>query len=145
LIALDWQKMRSGSQSLAGFIMRRAIVKRAIGLVRRFFADGISANPESAPFLTDEAYDQRLQAHLEKVLRHYHPRPTQLKVAVYRSSQEPRGLFLDYDMGWNDLAKGGVDTTLIEGDHHTMFLSPGVDRMSEDIATRINALCARPK
>jgi len=145
LIALDWQKMRSGSQSLAGFIMKRAIVQRVMGLVRRSFADGKSANPGSAPFLTDEAYDQRLQAHLEKVLRRYRPSPTQLKVAVYRSSLEPRGLFLDYDMGWSDLAKGGVDTTLIEGDHHTMFLSPGVDRMSEDIATRIKAHCAGPK
>jgi amino acid adenylation domain-containing protein len=145
LIALDWSAVRSGSQSLMGFLMKRIIVKRTTRLVRRLFSDEKSPNSGNAPLLTNEMYDQRLLCHLEKALKRYDPKPAQLKVTIYRSSKEPRGLFLDYDMGWKDLAKGGVDTTLIEGDHYTMFQSPGVDRMSEDIAARINALCAQRK
>jgi thioesterase domain-containing protein/acyl carrier protein len=146
LIAIDWSRVRAGSLSMAGFLMNRIVVKRIMGLVGRLFSDEKTPHSGNAPpLLTNEMYDQRLLAHLEKALGRYDPKPTQLKVAIYRSSQEPRGLFLDYDMGWNDLAKGGVDTTLIEGNHYTMFQSPGVDRMSEDIAARINILCAGTK
>jgi amino acid adenylation domain-containing protein len=144
LIALDWHRVRSGRQPLAGFLANRIIFKRVMRLIGRPVADEKSTSRGNGP-LTDETYDRKLLAHLEKAFKRYDAKPSQLKVAIYRSSEEPRGLFLDYDMGWNDLAKGGVDTMLIEGDHYTMFQSTGVARMSEDMAARINALCARAK
>jgi thioesterase domain-containing protein len=144
LIAIDWRKVLSGKQTFADFLMSRATVKKLRRLLGLAKTD--SAASASVDFnVSDETYDRRLLEHLERAARSYEPQGAQLRVGLFRSSQEPRGLFLDYDMGWSTLAQLGVEVTLIDGDHTTMFQSPGVQRMAGEITSRIDAICARTK
>ncbi len=144
LIGIDWRKVATGKQTLAGFLMNRQTVKK----LRRLC--GIGKNEETPTqvdfnVMSDETYDRRLLEHLERAARKYEARPADLKVSLFRSSQEPRGPFLEYDMGWSTLAMRGTDVTLIEGDHTTMFQLPGVERMGAEITSRIDSIWGRPK
>jgi amino acid adenylation domain-containing protein len=144
LIGIDWRKVLSGKQTLAGFLMNRQTVKK----LRRLCGIGnTEESPHQVDFnvMSDETYDRRLLEHLERAARGYEAQAAELKVSLFRSSQEPRGLFLEYDMGWRTLALRGADVTLIEGDHTTMFQLPGVERMGGEINSRIDAICARAK
>ncbi|HMC98319.1 MAG TPA: amino acid adenylation domain-containing protein, partial [Flavobacteriales bacterium] len=47
------------------------------------------------------------------------------------------------EMGWTELAKGGLDVVVSPGDHYTMILEPDVRRMVDALAARINDAEAR--
>lgn len=144
LIAIDWRKVLSGKQTLMDFLSSRATLKKLRRLLGRAKTEMTAPGPVDFN-VSDETYDRRLLEHLEGAARRYEPKPAQLRVGLFRSSQEPRGLFLDYDMGWSTLAQFGVEVVLIEGDHTTMFQSPGAERMADAITSRIDAICARTK
>ena len=52
---------------------------------------------------------------------------------LLRSAEEPSGRFLDFQMGWGDFAEGGVEVTVVDGDHFSMFREPGVGKMAKAI------------
>jgi thioesterase domain-containing protein len=137
LIRQDFRRVSSGKRSLGEFIGNRALIqslKRLFGRVAP--APTVVANRDDrAP----EMYDQWLLHYLEKLSKTYEPKSYDGKVTLFRSSEEPRGMFIDYAMGWKSFARGGVEIVVVEGDHFTVFNEPGVGRMAEAIAERVGA------
>jgi thioesterase domain-containing protein len=80
-----------------------------------------------------EAYDLWLLDYLENLMRLHEPKEYAGKVSLFRSDEEPRGLWIDPAMGWGAFARGGVDVTVISGDHYSVFNDPGVKEMAAAI------------
>ena len=140
LIGLEWAKVLSGRISLGAFFSNRVLVQRLTRIFRGRAATVTAPDTFNSRNLTDEIYDRWLLQHLEKAVKGYEPQRTHVRMVLFRSSQEPSGLFLDSDMGWSDLAADGVETVQVAGDHITMFQSPGADSMAKHIAGRVDGV-----
>ena len=102
-------------------------------------AGDVSARVEfEARDLSAENYDQWLLGYLEEMEQRYEPKLYPGKITLLCSAQEPRGLFLDPQMGWGAFASGGVDVAVIDGDHFTVFKGHGLEQMATYIS---NVLC----
>ena len=55
---------------------------------------------------------------------------------LFRSEEEPIGLFLSPDMGWSQLLDRSVQVEALPGDHHEIFDLPGARVM----AARVNEM-----
>jgi thioesterase domain-containing protein len=87
--------------------------------------------------LSAENYDQWLLGYLDEVAQGYEPKLYQGKITLLCSTREPRGLFLDPQMGWGAFTLGGVDVAVIDGDHFTMFKGRGLEQMAAHISALI--------
>ena len=123
----------SGQRSLGAFIGNRTIVKKLM----RWLAPGW--RPENRELaapgqpLNPEQYDQWLLQYLENVTASYEPKPYAGSMMLFRSSQEPAGWFLDPRMGWSAFVEQGIDVTVIDGDHFSIFREPSVSAMARRI------------
>lgn len=139
LIGADWRKVVSREQTLAAFLARRVLARR---LLRGF--GGVEADAQvPVSFLTRELsaenYDQWLLGYLEEIAESYEPGPYPGKVTLLCSTREPRGLFLDPQMGWGGFALAGVEVAVIDGDHFTVFRGAGLEQMAAQIARAASA------
>ena len=137
LIGADWQRVISREQNLAAFLGQRTLSKRLLRWLGRSQDDA----PARVGFDTREAsaenYDRWLLGHLEEAAQGYEPKSYPGKITLLCSAREPRGLFLDPQMGWGAFALGGVDVAVIEGDHFTIFKGRGLEQMAARIAEAI--------
>ncbi|MBI3544981.1 MAG: amino acid adenylation domain-containing protein [Gammaproteobacteria bacterium] len=133
LIGTDWRRVLSHAKSLAAFFKERVLFQK----IRRWFVPASVVTPllsTSAPRdLSAENYDQWLLGYLENCARNYEPKLYPGKITLLCSALEPRGLFLDAHMGWDAFALGGVDVSIIDGDHFTVFKGKGLEQMAGHI------------
>jgi thioesterase domain-containing protein len=138
LIAQDWQRVRHGGHGLRSFLGRRLIVQKALRHLRRRPAE--RSGSDAMPGLVgDERYDQWLLHYLQDAAERYDPQPYPGRLVLFRSSEEPKGRFLDWRMGWGALVGRGVDVVEVDGDHFSMFRDPGVGGMAQYIAAKLDA------
>jgi thioesterase domain-containing protein len=134
LIGADWQRVMSREQTLAAFLKQRVIYKRLL----RWFGRSPGNAPARVSFETRESsaenYDQWLLGYLEETAQAYEPKPYSGKITLLCSAQEPKGLFLDPRMGWGAFASGGVDVSVLDGDHFTVFKGQGLEQMAAQVS-----------
>jgi thioesterase domain-containing protein len=133
LIGADWRKVISREQSLGAFLAQRAASKRLLRWLGR--PGGAQAPVDfEAREASPENYDRWLLGYLEEAAQGYVPNPYPGKITLLCSAREPKGLFLDRQMGWGAFALGGVDVAVIEGDHFTIFRGRGLEQMAAHLA-----------
>jgi thioesterase domain-containing protein/acyl carrier protein len=133
LIGADWRRVTSREQSIAAFLAQRVLSKRLLRWFGRPQADAQARVSFETRASSAENYDQWLLGYLEEVAQGYEPRPYPGKITLLCSTQEPKGLFLDPQMGWGAFALGGVDVAVIDGDHFTVFKGEGLEQMAAHI------------
>jgi len=129
LIGLDVGELFGGQRSWREFLANRGFTKRL-----RAFAEGLGQDRDLASRRrrSPEDYDRWLLELLRNAVASYEPQqPYDGRVQLFRSRRQPAGLFLPFDMGWSAFAAGGVETTVIDGDHFSMFQDPGASQMAE--------------
>jgi amino acid adenylation domain-containing protein len=135
LIGADWQRVMSREQNLAAFLAQRTIWKRLRRWVGRPQGDMQTRVAFEARGSSAENYDRWLLGYLEEAAEGYEPKIYPGRMTLLCSTDEPRGLFLDPEMGWGAFASGGVDVSVIDGDHFTMFKGQGLEQMATHIST----------
>ncbi len=134
LIGMDWRRVLNREQTLAAFVKQRVLFKK----IQRWFGVAAPTAPEPIGLhgknLSAENYDQRLLVYLEQMAQNYEPRLYPGKITLLCSAQEPKGWFLDPQMGWSAFALGGVEVAVIDGDHFTVFKGAGLEQMATHIA-----------
>jgi amino acid adenylation domain-containing protein len=134
LIGADWQRVMSREQTLAAFLEQRVMYKRLL----RWFGRSSGNAPARVAFEVRESsaenYDQWLLGYLEETAQAYEPKPYSGKITLLCSAQEPKGLFLDPQMGWGAFALGGVDVSVLDGDHFTVFKGQGLEQMAAQVS-----------
>ncbi len=138
LIVLDWSRVHSRQQSLGAFIGNRMIVKR---LLKLFTRNSVIAEPTrliQGKVSSPEVYDQWLLNYLDEAARRYQPKQYPGRILLFRSADEPSGRFLDAEMGWGEYAVGGLELTVVGGDHFIMFQDPGVSQMAATISAALD-------
>jgi amino acid adenylation domain-containing protein len=65
------------------------------------------------------------EAH-EKALLSYNPRPYKGRVAIFRASKQPLGIYHDPSLGWSTLIKDEVELHEIPGHYLNAFIEPSV-------------------
>ena len=139
LIGTDWQRVISREKGLTAFLAQRTLSKRLL----RWFGRSPGEAQASAAFETRESsaesYDQWLLGYLEQTAQRYEPKPYPGRITLFCSAREPKGLFLDPQMGWGAFAAEGVDVNVIDGDHFTVFNGQGLGQMATHIAAAVAA------
>ena len=143
LIAADWRRVLTREQTLRMFLARRMFTKKLLRLLGRDVPEEPGRVEFAARDLSAENYDQWLLGYLEDTERRYEPKLYPGKITLLCSAREPRGLFLDPQMGWGPFASGGVDVEVIDGDHFTVFKGQGLEQMATHIAAVIDTDHAR--
>lgn len=142
LIAIEWAKVRAGKQQLSEFVKNRVLVRK---LMRQFFRKSLAgedAQVFAGQRLDPEQYDQWLLQYLQDASDAYDPKPYSGSMMLFSSSREPRGRFLDTQMGWGDFVGGGVEVVVIDGDHFSIFQEPIVSQLAERIGVDMDASLA---
>jgi thioesterase domain-containing protein len=70
-----------------------------------------------------------MQAHMEAI-NEYRPRRFSGRVTLFRARTRPLFHSLDEDLGWKDLAAGGVEVIQIPGNHDSILEEPHVARLA---------------
>jgi len=74
-----------------------------------------------------------------KAFFNYHARPYSGRITVFRSTE---GGDTQPDLGWGQLASGGVDTFDVPGDHHTVMHNPNVEVLGQFLREHIRQINA---
>ena len=70
-------------------------------------------------------YDAFLAAH-----ESYRPTPYPGRISLWRAQEEDPGLaWVSADLGWQPFAAGGLDITVIPGNHQSLVLEPNIDQL----------------
>jgi amino acid adenylation domain-containing protein len=133
LIGADWRRVMSREQNLATFLAQRALSKRLLRWLGRSRGDAQVRVSFEARVSSAENYDQWLLGCLEEAAQGYELKSYPGKITLLCSTREPKGLFLDPQMGWGAFALGGVDVAVIDGDHFTVFKGEGLEQMATHI------------
>jgi thioesterase domain-containing protein len=137
LIRRELRSVRRGQLSIAQFIGNRNVVRtlRRLAGQAPVGAATVPSDAERSP----AQHDQWLLDYLQRMADRYEPTPFGGRILLFRSEEEPQGLFIDWQMGWGPFARGGVDTIVLPGDHYTVFQEPGVSGMAAVIHDRAAA------
>lgn len=74
-----------------------------------------------------------LRCHLG-VIRHFRPQPYSGRLTLLRADQQVvRQFYNDKTLGWDDLARGGVEVHAVPGNHATLFLDPYVQAVARTL------------
>jgi thioesterase domain-containing protein len=80
---------------------------------------------------------------LHDAFRRYAPRPYAGRVAVFKPRTMPLGFHrLRHDLGWSDLATGGVDVATVPGSHGTMLKEPLVRHLAAALGAALDRAAA---
>ncbi len=74
------------------------------------------------PFYITDIYDH--------AVRSYRPRPFPGRVTVFKAEHA----WGPTDLGWSEVARGGVTMEVVPGDHYTMIQEPQVEQLSRKLA-----------
>jgi len=140
----DWRKVIAGEQSVAAFFSNRTIVQKCRQLLARLGPSRVRhGNSAERDHATLETYDQWLLGYLQGITAKYEPRRFPVRIALLRSREEPTGWFFRPDAGWASVTTEPIELAFVDGDHFTMFKSPGVEEMGRCIARSIDRTVAR--
>jgi len=131
LVRKELRRVRRGEQSWRTFIGNREIVKKLAALFGR--SPTVAKATDGDRQHNAEAFDTWLLDYLENLMQRYEPKPYEGKISLFRSFEEPHGLWIDQAMGWKAFARAGVEVTVISGDHYSVFNDPGVKEMAATI------------
>lgn len=137
LILADWSRVASRHGGIREFLAHRTLFRKVRGWLGLDEQPAAAQDKPDAGKRSDESYDQWLLGYLEDAVKHYEPRRFSGKITLICSSREPRGLFLDRQMGWGAFCSDGVEVCIVEGDHFTMFQHPGVTQMAGHLKSRV--------
>lgn len=108
-------------------------IKKEFGIVNKKPQEGASNNGDKTSTLVPSDYAERKQ----KTFKVYFPGPDYVapsfhgRIAVFRTQRQPRSRIRDAHLGWDKLAKGGVDIHIIPGDHDSVLKEPNVQGLAE--------------
>jgi thioesterase domain-containing protein/acyl carrier protein len=94
--------------------------------VAEIFADRIFPEP----------FQRLLVAHYQ-AMRNYAPRPYAGRVVLFRSRVRPLLRMHGRDLGWGELANGGLDVVTVPGNHETMLKPPNVEFLAKELLKRL--------
>ncbi|MFI5166712.1 MAG: amino acid adenylation domain-containing protein [Thermoanaerobaculales bacterium] len=80
----------------------------------------------------------RILGHREALAR-YMPSPFDGRVTLFRTRGHWALSSQDAEMGWGELARGGVEVILVPGRHMSMMRSPVVERLGAELEARLSA------
>jgi thioesterase domain-containing protein len=120
-IAYGWQRLTS----VFGRILR----------ARRAAAPG-GAPPVGSPLWRV----QQSMTHFFNAMNQYAPQPSDTHVTLFTA--EDGFKMDDPTLGWRDLARAGVEVVLIPGDHVQMMKRPGVERLAQEMRSRLTRAIA---
>ncbi|MGH9199954.1 MAG: alpha/beta fold hydrolase, partial [Vicinamibacterales bacterium] len=69
----------------------------------------------------------------------YQPRPYPGKVALIKARTRPAFRLSEPDLGWSEMAKGGVDVQIVRGSHSNMLREPHVQVLAEALRQSLDA------
>jgi thioesterase domain-containing protein len=75
----------------------------------------------------------------------YQPKLYRGRVTLFRARIRPDFEAYDYELGWKQLAQGGVEVHEVPGDHHTMSQEPNVAVLAEEFRRCLEGAYARSK
>jgi non-ribosomal peptide synthetase component F/thioesterase domain-containing protein/acyl carrier protein len=133
----DWRLWRMGRMSRDEFLENRLTLQRLLRLTHR--APPGATRTATPTLATPESHDRWLLEHLQSCNARYEPRPYGGHISLIRSTREPTGWLFDPNAGWAPFAAAGVDLTVVEGNHFTMFQDPGVTQMAEAMTGQLGA------
>ena len=95
--------------------------------IQWFIRRGRPVPAKLRPFYITDLYDQ--------AVRMYRPQPYAGRVTVFKAEHA----WGPTDLGWGELARGGVQMELVPGDHYSMIQEPQVEQLSRKLAHALNA------
>ena len=69
----------------------------------------------------------------------YVPKPYDVKVALFRATEQPHGIYPDRTNGWDKFALGGVDVYDVPGHHGAIMFEPRVKVLAQTLTSCLNA------
>ena len=81
------------------------------------------------------------RAHV-KALMLYHPQPYVGRVTLVRTHGHPMFCSFDYQYGWAELARGGVDVHVVPGGHGNVLAEPHVEAVARALDRRLEAIAS---
>lgn len=128
---LRWRAGELSSKRIARVVRRwgRFLVGRPQDLAT--LMDTSALNPEAR-----QIWEARriLEAH-RVALRHYHPEPCRLPIAVYRARNRGlKSLFLDDSLGWGVVANGKINSHETPGDHNSILSEPHLGALTAQLS-----------
>jgi len=143
LMTQDWTRKRGEAAGFWQFVRNREFVRRLGRMTgRRDNAPDMTLGAQ-ARYVTADGYDQWLLKYLQQAVKRYRPGTYSGAITIFRSDQEPHGLFLDRQFGWKSHTNRNVEVVSLPGDHFTIFTEPGVDQMARHITDHLEAIEAR--
>ena len=143
LMAQDWTRKREEAAGLWHFIRNREFVRKLVRIARRQHDAPDMTLGAQARYVTADGYDQWLLKYLQQAVKRYRPGAYSGEITIFRSDQEPHGLFLDRQLGWGSHTTRAVNVVSLPGDHFTIFTEPGVDQMARQITDHLEAIETR--
>ena len=83
---------------------------------------------------------QQSMTHFFNAMNQYAPQPSDTHVTLFTA--EDGFKMDDPTLGWRDLARAGVEVVLIPGDHVQMMKRPGVERLAQEMRSRLTRAIA---
>ncbi len=130
---------------------RSEFVRWKLRVMRRKPAAGSQKHAEVALGDIDQlvdlaAYSDERRAlwrsHVQALIK-YHPRNYDGRVTLIRTRGHPLLCSFDWQYGWGELAKGGVDVNIVRGGHGNVLAEPYVGSVAEALRPRLDELAAR--
>jgi thioesterase domain-containing protein len=75
--------------------------------------------------------------HDVELLKNYTPQPYSGSIMLFKAEEQL--IAFDFDMGWTDLAKGGLTIRVVPGDHYTIMHPPQVAGLAEQLRQYLQA------
>lgn len=124
LVLLDTYAPALHQQAIASDTKFYDPLKKSIlrGIVKRALKKGGTVPTRWRNFHIIDTYD--------KAVLSYRPKPYTGKLTVLKAATSwgPK------EMGWSELAQGGLDVQVVPGDHYNMIKEPNVGRIAEQLA-----------
>jgi amino acid adenylation domain-containing protein/FkbH-like protein len=121
---------------------RRDFLRWKLGRLRHGLASRLGMLPsQTASFETENLVDfaslpepqrELWQSHIRALLK-FHPQPYPGRVHLFRSPGHPLWCSFEPDYGWGELARQGVDITVVRGTHEKILEEPWVDETAMEM------------
>jgi len=76
---------------------------------------------------------QKLYEMHDRAFKAFIPKPYSGRVAVIRTSRQPRGIQPDSALGWSDTLTGNVELQEVPGHYINIFVEPSVSYLAETL------------
>jgi amino acid adenylation domain-containing protein/FkbH-like protein len=116
---------------------RREFIIRKLRVLGRTFTQGRGDQTVDLEAVIDVSHfpenELRLwRIHLQALIEHVQ-QPYSGEVLLLRTRGQPLLCSLEYDFCWRNLARGGVQVTVIPGSHENVFMEPNVRRLAKEL------------